>query len=113
MKGIFITLFIISIFSNSIKSDPIVPIIKNLLNNENQKVNKSKSEKKKKDNSAPSKNLFGKYGSSYEAYSACRSWAYNKKYYYKKNGYFKCRRDLATSQVIGMKDFKVKNRFKY
>ena len=31
----------------------------------------------------------------------------------KKNGNFNCRKDIETNQVMGMKDFKVKKRFKY
>ncbi|ABS83178.1 Hypothetical protein PMT9312_1904 [Prochlorococcus marinus str. MIT 9312] len=52
-------------------------------------------------------NWFGKYGSSREAYFACRDWQSNKKS-------LSCKYDKETNQVLGLKDyFKVKKRFKY
>ena len=52
-------------------------------------------------------NWFGKYGSSKEAYFACRDWKSNKKS-------LSCKYDKETNQVLGLKDFfKVKKRFKY
>jgi len=113
IKILFIPILVFLSLPTSIKADPIVPIIKNILNNDKKNSTKNKPTKQKKDNFAPSTNIFGKYGSSYEAYSACRSWAYNNRYYYKKNGDFDCRKDIETKQVLGRRDFKVKKRFKY
>jgi len=113
IKTLLVSILFFCSLINSVNAVPIAPVIRNILNNEEKDSNKNKPTKKKKDNSAPSANIFGKYGSSYEAYSACRSWAYNNRYYYKKNGDFNCRKDIETNQVMGMKDFKVKKRFKY
>ena len=52
-------------------------------------------------------NWFG-YGSSREAYSACRDWVRKNKKQFRI-----CKRDPETRQVLGYIYFKVKKRFKY
>ena len=52
-------------------------------------------------------NWFG-YGSSREAYSACRGWISKNKKQFRR-----CKRDEETRQVLGYIDFTVKKRFKY
>ena len=54
-------------------------------------------------------NIFGKYGSRYEADIACSKWMKKNqsKYYYFKN-------DLDTNQILGLDELsKVKKRFKF
>ena len=54
-------------------------------------------------------NIFGKYGSRYEADIACSKWM--KKNYSK---YYYCKIDLDTNQILGLDELsKVKKRFKY
>ena len=54
-------------------------------------------------------NIFGKYGSRYEADIACSKWM--KKNYSK---YYYCKNDLDTNQILGLDELsKVKKRFKY
>ena len=53
-------------------------------------------------------NIFGKYGSRYEADVACSKWMKKNqsKYYY-------CKNDLDTNQILGLDELsKVKKRFK-
>ena len=54
-------------------------------------------------------NIFGKYGSRYEADIACSKWMKQNqsKYYY-------CKNDLDTNQILGLDELsKVKKRFKF
>ena len=54
-------------------------------------------------------NIFGKYGSRYEADIACSKWMKKNqsKYYY-------CKNDLDTNQILGLDELsKVKKRFKF
>ena len=54
-------------------------------------------------------NIFGKYGSRYEADIACSKWMIKNqsKYYY-------CKNDLDTNQILGLDELsKVKKRFKF
>ena len=54
-------------------------------------------------------NIFGKYGSRYEADIACSKWMKKNqsKYYY-------CKNDLRTKQILGLDELsKVKKRFKF
>ena len=54
-------------------------------------------------------NIFGKYGSRYEADIACSKWMEKNqsKYYY-------CKNDLDTNQILGLDELsKVKKRFKF
>ena len=54
-------------------------------------------------------NIFGKYGSRYEADVACSKWMKKNqsKYYY-------CKNDLDTNQILGLDELsKVKKRFKF
>ena len=54
-------------------------------------------------------NIFGKYGSSYEANIACQNWLWKNK-----TKIFRCKKDPDTKQILGLNEaFKVKKRFKY
>ena len=58
---------------------------------------------------AVNENIFGKYGSRYEADIACSKWMKKNqsKYYY-------CKNDLDTNQILGLDELsKVKKRFKF
>ena len=113
MKKFYLLPLILSFALPFQAGDPLTNVLKHAIRGGAKESIKTDSKIRIPYQSSPSTNFFGKYGSSFEAFKACRDWEANNENYYRKKGFFDCRRDPETNQVIGLKGFKVKKKFKY